>query len=117
MPKDAVLAYAWFATKWLIPVNTRESARQIIERHLRRSGETEARIRNLLDAADPAFWRLPLRLGRLYRPEGEPIHLDRCWIAYLEYPGQELCLRSSTVVLVYKDTGKVVYHGSADDDG
>lgn len=38
------------------------------------------------------------------------------WIAYIE-PLQQLGLQSSTIVAIDRETGEVIYHGSANDEG
>jgi hypothetical protein len=42
--------------------------------------------------------------------------LSNCWIAYVELPGP-LRLCSSTIVAVDRATGRVIYSGSAGDEG
>jgi len=40
------------------------------------------------------------------------------WLLFLpEPPGENVALRSSTVVAVCKRTGRILYHGSANDEG
>lgn len=51
--------------------------------------------------------RLPLVYG---------VDLTRCWIAYIKAPGP-LALRSSVIVAIDRETGLVVYSGSANDEG
>ena len=48
-------------------------------------------------------------------PYGFRAPISDCWIAYVEEP--TLILRSSTVVLISKDSGEVVYSGAAKDEG
>lgn len=52
--------------------------------------------------------------GRL--PYVYNVSLSECWIAYVETLPL-LALDSSTIVVIARDTGKVVYHGSASDEG
>ena len=42
--------------------------------------------------------------------------LDRSWIAYVK-PGLPLRLRSSDVVVIDKESGEIIYAGSAGDEG
>ena len=53
---------------------------------------------------------LPFREPTLYG-----IDVARCWIAYIDRPVRGLM--SSEIVLVAKDTGEIVYAGSANDEG
>ena len=44
------------------------------------------------------------------------VDVGNCWIVYVDDP-QPLALRSSIIVAVDRDTGSVVYRGSAYDEG
>ncbi|MBV5337046.1 MAG: hypothetical protein J0653_03470 [Deltaproteobacteria bacterium] len=44
------------------------------------------------------------------------VSLDNCWIAYVENSGQP-ALRSSTIILVCRERGEIIYRGSAHDEG
>ena len=48
-------------------------------------------------------------------PYGLSVPLEKCWIAYIEEP--MLALRSSSIILITKDSGRVVFSGSANDEG
>ncbi len=48
-------------------------------------------------------------------PYGLSVPLEKCWIAYVQEP--VLALRSSTIILINKDSGRVVFSGSANDEG
>ncbi len=54
---------------------------------------------------------LPFRAPAIY---GGP-DLERCWIVYAERPVPGL--RASTIVLVDVESGRVLYQGSANDEG
>ena len=61
---------------------------------------------------DPVFGRMPANV-RLYGPEKEP-----CWFIFPPWnDGKPMMLRSSRIVLVSKETGKVLYDGDAGDEG
>ncbi|HET7584128.1 MAG TPA: hypothetical protein VFK13_04430 [Gemmatimonadaceae bacterium] len=53
-------------------------------------------------------WRLP----NIY---GLPVPIESCWIAYVT--GWWDGLYSSRVILIERDSGSVVYDGSAHDEG
>jgi len=44
-----------------------------------------------------------------------PVSLHDCWICYLEPKG--MMLTSSEIIVVARETGEVVYAGSASDEG
>lgn len=48
----------------------------------------------------------------LYNPPTEP-----CWYAYVPHNDGILALRSSRIVIMSRVTGKVIYDGSAGDEG
>lgn len=41
--------------------------------------------------------------------------VTECWVIYI--PQRGIALRSSVVILVAKESGEVVYHGPANDEG
>ena len=62
------------------------------------------------------------RRGGARRREGEIVHLrpwrlvaGECWVVYKN--PKEIALKSSDVILVCKRTGRVLYEGSAGDEG
>ena len=42
---------------------------------------------------------------------------SKVWVVFLQQRGDEISLRSSEVIAVCKRTGRVLYHGSANDEG
>jgi hypothetical protein len=46
---------------------------------------------------------------------GLRVPLGDCWVVYVPLP--TLMLRSSEIIVVAKESGEVVYHGSANDEG
>jgi hypothetical protein len=56
------------------------------------------------------FDELPFRAPMLYG-----VDVARCWMAYVDRPLRGLM--SSEIVLVAKDSGDIVYSGSANDEG
>lgn len=83
---------------------SRSQAKAIAEEHLSERGQP-TRIRAVYSLPERPFGR-PILYG---------IPLEACWIAYVEQP--EVALRSSFVVAVSKDSGAVLYCGSANDEG
>lgn len=63
-----------------------------------------------------AYEELQTRKPSVYMrdPGGET--LENCWITYLR-ESEPMALRSSTMLAVSKSTGRVVYFGSANDEG
>ena len=60
---------------------------------------------------DPVFGKRPASV-HIYTPTNEP-----CWFIYPPWNDGRVMLRSSRIVLVTKETGKVVYDGGAGDEG
>ena len=89
---------------------TRESAKFIVEDYLRNSQSSGARIKHVYDMHEINFQK-----PRIYSEL--PINLEHCWIVYLESPNQPACISSSFIVVISKETGDVIYHGSAGDEG
>ena len=86
----------------------RESARSLVEEYLRQVGRTEFSVEKLCDVSE-----IRTRLPSVY---GVRID-DRCWIAYLRGPMTGFCVKSSDIVVLSKETGRVLYFGSANDEG
>jgi hypothetical protein len=84
---------------------TKEQAQAIAAAYLRTRGLAE-RVREVCDGAD----------GGPRGLYGVP-DLATCWIVYLVHPHSGRGLYSSTILLVEKAGGVVVYHGSARDEG
>jgi hypothetical protein len=84
---------------------SREGARAIAEAYVAQRDVGARRVRNVcaLNEATPA--------PTLY----DGPDLSNCWIAYVDTPLRGL--QSSTIVLVSRDTGEVLYAGSANDEG
>lgn len=78
-----------------------------------RIGSVEILAKRLGTSASGAFLinEITARHPNLY---GGP-NLAECWIVYAEQP--PTALRSSAIVLVSRQTGKVLYAGSANDEG
>ena len=86
---------------------TRDEARQIASDYLRQRGR-DVRIRHVL------LWdEITVRKPAPYFTS--PVRPEDCWVCYLE--SQVMMLASSEIVLVTRDTGEVVYAGSASDEG
>ena len=86
---------------------TRHEALRIAEEFLARDPVPHSgrRIRDVFGVDE-----LPIREPTLYG-----IDVARCWIAYIDRPLRGIM--SSEVVLVSKDSGEIVYAGSANDEG
>lgn len=52
----------------------------------------------------------PYRVYNLRNP-------DEIWCLTVNDHKEEIFLKSTTIVLIHKESGKVIYHGSADDEG
>jgi hypothetical protein len=93
---------------------SREEAHRIAEAHLRKELDTAqlpadpARVSGIREVRSIDEVRAPM-------PYGLRVPIEECWIAYLEEP--TLIIRSSTIILIRKDSGKVVYSGDANDEG
>lgn len=86
---------------------SREQARIIAEAYLRGASGGTAGIGDVCARKEVA------RPPSLYQTAFD---LDHCWIAYVERPWTGR-LSSSEIVVVSMSTGKVVYAGSANDEG
>lgn len=84
----------------------RDEAKRAAERYLRESGHPVTEVRSVVDVFEI---RGPLR------PYGVRLD-DRCWIAYLESP-EWWVIRSADIVVVSKDDGRILFFGSANDEG
>ncbi len=90
---------------------TREQAHWTASGYLRKhhpGGCTE--INKMLDLDE-----FPSRKLCLYNVSAEV--LSRSWIAYCHNPEDVCTLKSSTIIVISKDTRKVIYAGSAGDEG
>lgn len=89
----------------------REEAKRIAEDFLRAKlpGET-FHIREVYD-----YFEYPWTLERIYEYQETP--WTTCWIVYYVEACDQLLLRSSTIVVLSKENGKVFYRGSTGDEG
>lgn len=87
---------------------TRERARQIATDYLAAPGEKGWPISKIVSVEE-----LAPRTPQLYGCGTDPSYrIEECWIAYLD---PATALRSNTILLISKESGKVVFFGSADD--
>ena len=86
---------------------TRDEARRIASDYLRQRGR-DVGIRHVLLWDEITFRKPAPYFSGSVRPED-------CWVCYLESQGWMLA--SSEIVLVARETGEVVYAGSASDEG
>lgn len=88
----------------------REQAKEIVEQHLKKTARNGFYVERVV-----APYELSVRLPSVYIVEID----DNCWIAYLRSEDADwLCsLRSSEIVIVSRRNGKVLYSGSANDEG
>jgi hypothetical protein len=100
-------------------VITRDEAARIALAHVRAldRGPSDAFGSGVRDPGQPTIAAVhdPAEVGRprmLYHLREA---LDSCWIAYLA--PRHLRLEPSHIVLVAKETGNVIYSGSANDEG
>lgn len=61
--------------------------------------------------SNPVYGRMPANF-RIYNPPKEP-----CWFIYAPWNDGKETLRSSRIILVSKETGRVLYDGDAGDEG
>ena len=89
---------------------TREQAVRIATEHLSREPKLVcARIRRVV-AWQELTWRRPSLFNA-------PPGIERRWVAYLEFPNEPPMSCSSTIVIVSRTTGAVLYVGDANDEG
>ena len=43
--------------------------------------------------------------------------IEDTWVAYLEFPNEPLMICSSTIIIISRETGAVLYAGDANDEG
>lgn len=88
---------------------SREEALAIVRDHLEATGRAALSVKKVVSLAE-IDWRPPLVYGQ---------DLEACWIAYVErpQPAGGWMIGPSHVVLVSRESGKVVYDGSASDEG
>lgn len=84
---------------------TRDAARELAEYDAFTHGLGNTISKVLLPVE--ISWRIP----RVYN-----LSLDNCWIAYVENSGPP-ALRSSTIILVCRERGEIIYRGCAHDEG
>jgi hypothetical protein len=91
-------------------MTSREDARRIAVEYLaqQRTACGTGAVREVV-AWDEITWRRPT-------PYGAP-PLAGSWICYVEESGEPPMLRSSMIVAVCRDTGRVLYAGGAADEG
>ena len=88
---------------------SRKEAKKIIESHISSILEQYVKIEKII-SSDEASHSLP----NIYNLK-EPI--DDCWIAYLKFPIRySVGFQSSTVIIISKKTGEVIYSGTAYDE-
>ena len=88
---------------------SRESAHRIASSYLQAAGadpDGPWQIREVLSSDEV------LREPLIY---GLTVPLEECWIAYLDSP--PIGIQSSRIVLVHKESGVILYSGSAGDEG
>lgn len=88
---------------------SREQALEVVRDHLEATGRARSSVTKVHSIGE-IDWRPPMIYGQ---------DLEDCWIAYIERPQPEggWMIGPSHVVLVSKDSGEVVYDGSAHDEG
>jgi hypothetical protein len=85
---------------------SREDARAIVDEYLRKDGSNRTTIGPAV-AIDERPRILP------YWPHKIP--LQECWIVFIDSP--LIAITSSTVAIVAKESGDILYVGSASDEG
>jgi len=86
------------------PAAGREKARELAQEYLRKTYPHG--ISAVLDAADVNLRGILL---------DQPHSLENCWVAFIQQ--DPWVLRSSSVVIVDKQSGEIRYHGSLHDEG
>ncbi len=92
-----------------LAATSRENAALIATQYLREKG------RDFTVSEIYSWDEIPFRKPCLYYVE--PFDITQCWIVYLSGPDTGWMLKSSDIVIVTKDSGKVVYFGTANDEG
>jgi hypothetical protein len=88
----------------------RAEAREIAEGQLRRYPELGTAVGQVLD-----FEEILSRPPCVYGVTEEMMR--SCWIAYLVGPLSGRALTSSEVIIISNTTGRIIYAGSANDEG
>jgi hypothetical protein len=86
---------------------SKEQALEIAKRFLEESGRT-------YELDGPRSYE---ECGRLYIYKVKPFREEDCWFFYLQEIPRVHALRSSTILVISKENGKVMYFGSAGDEG
>lgn len=86
---------------------TREQAQTIAESAL--AGDTRLSGVSKVLSWDEIISRKPVSLF-------DSVDWENCWLAYAEYSDWSI-LRSSIIVAIHKESGRVLYHGDAHDEG
>ena len=89
---------------------TREQACEIAAQYLQQKSWGNFKVNKVL-AWDEINFRKPC----IYYVR--PFDIEKCWIAYLDGPWTGLALKSSDIAIISRDSGEVVYAGTASDEG
>src|SRR5262249_2543694 len=89
---------------------TRDEAARIAAEHLGRVPDLVAAKVGKVVAWAEIDGRRPCLLNA-------PPGIEDSWVAYLEFPGEDLIIRSSRVIIVSRESGAVVFSGDANDEG
>jgi hypothetical protein len=95
------------------PVITREQARAVTTAFLQRHAQPTVRVWSVERVVDGSeLTGVPPRTDY-----GAPrIEWEKAWVAYCKTPGPVM-LKSSDIVVMSKETGEILYFGSANDEG
>jgi hypothetical protein len=106
---------------------TREQAAEIAYQHLQRMDEILSQYLQEID--NKSLNQKNFIVSKIYRGNDLPFRepsisdwekydKDRCWIVYLRDPDEcRGILKSSNIIIISMDSGKVLYYGTANDEG
>jgi len=88
---------------------SKEEARVLAERFLKKCNDNNAMVTKVT-----TFEEWPVSP---YICSDSPVDLDQCWIIGVDLNDDHLGLRSSTIIVMLKDSGEIICYGSAGDEG
>lgn len=87
---------------------SRDQAKQLAEQFLCHTGGNKCVVDRIVDLSE-----LTTRHPTVYGVEID----DTCWIACVRGPSSGTVIKSSDIIVLSKEDGRVLYFGSANDEG